>query len=277
MDENGENREPQLGRTIHGEDPARAESPAYLSIRNLFLGIFAVIILGGLVHICLTVAFFTVTGTRPGEKLVTELPEGLFTGQPGLQVAPERDMQILRLTEDARLRGFEIDEQSGRARIPIDAAMDLIAAQGLPVTPANVPTRFAGDSGFAFSPTQAPPGTPLFQGTFPPFPTEAPRTPGPPAGAGQPGAALFQELGCSSCHQQTSTDIAPSLVGLYGEEVPLEGGQTVTADEAYLAESILNPNARIVAGYQPIMPSYENRVSEEELQALVDYIVSLGD
>jgi cytochrome c oxidase subunit 2 len=93
----------------------------------------------------------------------------------------------------------------------------------------------------------------------------------------QAGEQLFTQLGCSSCHADTSEVRAPQLAGLFGQPVPLEGGGSVTADENYIRESILFPMRQIVAGYEPIMPSYEGRISEEQLLELVSYIKSLGD
>ena len=90
------------------------------------------------------------------------------------------------------------------------------------------------------------------------------------------GDRLFRSLGCSECHSEGGSGIAPSLHGMYGEEVLLEGGETVLADEAYLRESILSPTARVVSGYPPIMPSFQDRVTEAELAALLSYIRSLA-
>jgi cytochrome c oxidase subunit 2 len=90
------------------------------------------------------------------------------------------------------------------------------------------------------------------------------------------GEQVFQEMGCMSCHVDGAGTIAPSLEGLFGQLVTLEGGQTLTADESYLRESILLPQEKIVAGYNPIMPSYQGRISEEQLIQLVEYISSLG-
>jgi cytochrome c oxidase subunit 2 len=89
------------------------------------------------------------------------------------------------------------------------------------------------------------------------------------------GEALFQQLGCVTCHQADDGGRGPSLVGVFGQEVQLEGGQTVMADEEYLRESILNPRARIVAGYPSIMPTYQGQVSDESLQQIVAYLKSL--
>jgi cytochrome c oxidase subunit 2 len=92
----------------------------------------------------------------------------------------------------------------------------------------------------------------------------------------QAGEQLFAQLGCSSCHSATSDALAPQLAGLFGAQVPLEGGGTVVADENYLRESILFPMRQVVAGYEPIMPTYEGRISEEQLVELVAYLKSLG-
>jgi len=90
------------------------------------------------------------------------------------------------------------------------------------------------------------------------------------------GAKLFQQLACSNCHKADGSGRCPVLVGLYGRTVPLVGGQTVKADEAYIRESILRPDAKIVAGYQPIMPTFQGLVTEEGVAQLVEYIKSLA-
>jgi len=69
---------------------------------------------------------------------------------------------------------------------------------------------------------------------------------------------------------------APSLAGVYGNTVHLTNGQTVTADDAYIRESILSPAAKIVRGYQPVMPSFQGQLSEEQILDLVAYIRSIG-
>ena len=65
------------------------------------------------------------------------------------------------------------------------------------------------------------------------------------------------------------------LDGLFGKTVTLQNGGTVTADEAYIREAILNPAAKVVAGFQPIMPTFQGLVTEEQLLELVEYIKSL--
>ncbi len=89
------------------------------------------------------------------------------------------------------------------------------------------------------------------------------------------GEGLFQRLGCATCHRGESGALGPSLGGLFGSRVRLQSGQTVVADEDYLRESILNPQAKIVAGYQPVMPTFKGQVSEEDLLQLITYIKTL--
>lgn len=88
------------------------------------------------------------------------------------------------------------------------------------------------------------------------------------------GRALFTSLGCISCHG-TVGRIAPPLEGLYMTKVGLRTGETVIADDNYIRESILYPNAKIVEGYQAIMPSFQGQVSEDDLLSLMAYIKSL--
>jgi cytochrome c oxidase subunit II len=103
---------------------------------------------------------------------------------------------------------------------------------------------------------------------------------GATAGAGavsmvDAGAALFAQLGCATCHKGASAGRGPVLAGLAGTEVKLAGGRAVRADDAYLRESILDPQAKVAAGYQPIMPTYKGLVSEEQLLQLIAYLGSL--
>jgi cytochrome c oxidase subunit II len=95
-----------------------------------------------------------------------------------------------------------------------------------------------------------------------------------PAAAGQ---QLFQTLGCASCHGANGEGgRGPTLSGIFGRDTLLEGGQKVRVDEGYVRESILNPQAKIVAGYQPIMPTFQGQVSEDQLVQLVAFIKSLS-
>jgi cytochrome c oxidase subunit 2 len=89
------------------------------------------------------------------------------------------------------------------------------------------------------------------------------------------GQKAFQDLACSTCHRSDGQGRGPMLEGLYGSRVPLANGEIVVADEAYLRESVLSPSAKVVAGYQPIMPTFQGLVSEEQLLALIEYVKSL--
>ena len=97
----------------------------------------------------------------------------------------------------------------------------------------------------------------------------------PPESPVVAGEKLFTELNCITCHRPDSAGRGPVLVGIFGRPVGLAAGDTVVADEAYVRDSILNPAARVVAGYQPVMPTYQGQVSEEQLIALIAYIQSL--
>jgi cytochrome c oxidase subunit 2 len=90
------------------------------------------------------------------------------------------------------------------------------------------------------------------------------------------GEKLFVELGCINCHKPDSSGRCPSLVGVFGSEVALAGGGRVKADEAYIRESILQPSAKVVATYQPIMPTFQGVVTEEGILELVEYVKRLG-
>ncbi|MFZ5779958.1 MAG: cytochrome c oxidase subunit II [Pseudomonadota bacterium] len=90
------------------------------------------------------------------------------------------------------------------------------------------------------------------------------------------GARLFRSRGCSGCHGPAATVHAPPLEGLFGHPVPLQDGSLVAADEQYIRDSILLPQAQLAAGYPPIMPTFRNVLSEDELLRLVAYIKSLA-
>lgn len=90
------------------------------------------------------------------------------------------------------------------------------------------------------------------------------------------GEQLFTAKACFTCHSTDgSTKVGPSFKGLFGSEVRLQGGNAVTADEGYIRESILQPNAKIVEGFVPAMPSYQGQLSERELNGLIEYIKRL--
>jgi len=90
------------------------------------------------------------------------------------------------------------------------------------------------------------------------------------------GQKLFRQLACNTCHTGDASARGPVLDSLYGRSVQLQDGTTVVADEVYIRESILNPRAKVVAGFQPIMPTFKNQVDEEQVLELIDYLKSLG-
>ena len=90
------------------------------------------------------------------------------------------------------------------------------------------------------------------------------------------GFAAFRRLGCSGCHDPRSTVHAPDLAGLYGRSVHLQDGRTVVADDAYIRDSILLPKRDVVAGFAPIMPSFQGQASEEDILDLIAYLKSTG-
>jgi cytochrome c oxidase subunit 2 len=99
---------------------------------------------------------------------------------------------------------------------------------------------------------------------------------GPSAPLQDTGRALFVQLGCATCHRSDVQGRGPSLVGVYNKPVLLADGRTVMADENYVRESILDPTAKIVNGFKPVMPAFQGIVSDEQLNALVAYVKSLS-
>jgi cytochrome c oxidase subunit 2 len=90
------------------------------------------------------------------------------------------------------------------------------------------------------------------------------------------GEKIFAELGCVTCHRTDTQGRGPNLQGVFGKPVLLADGRTVTADENYIRESILDPGAKVVNGFKPVMPTFQGLVSEEQLNALVAYVKSLS-
>jgi cytochrome c oxidase subunit II len=99
-------------------------------------------------------------------------------------------------------------------------------------------------------------------------------------GAGKPlalaGAQLFQKLGCAACHLPQGNGQGPSLVGVFGRTVKLTSGRTIEANEDYIRGTIAHPGVNVIAGYQPIMPTFKGLVGEEGMQQLIAYVKSLG-
>jgi cytochrome c oxidase subunit 2 len=92
----------------------------------------------------------------------------------------------------------------------------------------------------------------------------------------QRGAKLYSDLACSTCHLDTGTGRGPSLKDILGKTETMADGTTVVVDEAYLRESILNSQAKIVKGFQPLMPTFQGLISEENLVALIEHVKSMS-
>jgi cytochrome c oxidase subunit II len=95
----------------------------------------------------------------------------------------------------------------------------------------------------------------------------------PPAEAG---AKLFLARGCAQCHSVDGrTGVGPTLQRLFGSHVPIKNGDAATADENYIRESILEPQARIVAGFEPVMPTFKGKLQDREITAIIEYVKTL--
>lgn len=240
---------------IGGDNTTAAEEASFLNSRTLWISLIGLVVLIGVVLAISALLFGYFTSTRePGVVQQEVAPPG-----PRVLPDPAAPLDVLRATEQANLNSYGwVDRDAGVVRIPIERAMEIIAGQGLPVAEGSAGRSGPGqadESGFG----------------------QATVVPDDPAALAEAGAQVYQQLGCGGCHTEESTSTAPTLIGLYGEEEQLADGSTVTVDEAYLQDSILNPQAQIVEGYQPIMPSYAGRITDQQLAALIAYLQSLGE
>jgi cytochrome c oxidase subunit 2 len=89
------------------------------------------------------------------------------------------------------------------------------------------------------------------------------------------GEQLFSDLSCNTCHRNDGSGRGPSLVNKFGQPQKLVDGTSVTMDEAYVRESILTPQVKVAAGYNPLMPTFQGLLSEENVIALVEYVKTL--
>ncbi|MGH7890724.1 MAG: c-type cytochrome, partial [Thermodesulfobacteriota bacterium] len=95
----------------------------------------------------------------------------------------------------------------------------------------------------------------------------------PPAELGE---KIYKEKGCNACHSLDGSKIVgPSFKGIFGHTVELQDGSTVDVDENYIRQSILEPQAQVVKGFAPVMPSFKGILSDEDVTALVAYIKTL--
>jgi mono/diheme cytochrome c family protein len=90
------------------------------------------------------------------------------------------------------------------------------------------------------------------------------------------GRTLFQERGCVGCHRPDATGVGPTLHGLFGSPVQDPACGVAIVDESYLREAIENPSATVAVGFTPVMPTFAGLLTEEELQALIEYVKSLS-
>jgi cytochrome c oxidase subunit 2 len=92
------------------------------------------------------------------------------------------------------------------------------------------------------------------------------------------GELLFLKRGCTQCHSvDGSGGTGPTLKGVFGHEQVLADGSRVAVDENYIRESILEPMAKVAAGFDPVMPTYQGRLKDREIDAVIAYIKSLKD
>ncbi|PYY19523.1 MAG: cytochrome c oxidase subunit II [Acidobacteria bacterium] len=89
------------------------------------------------------------------------------------------------------------------------------------------------------------------------------------------GQKVFASMGCPTCHTGADNARGPNLYNLYGRMVRTEDNRTALADEGYIRESILNPSAKIVYGYQNIMPTFQGQLNEDEMIQIIEYVKSL--
>jgi cytochrome c oxidase subunit 2 len=99
------------------------------------------------------------------------------------------------------------------------------------------------------------------------------------ASMAEQGERLFVQYHCAGCHRGSQTVHAPRLEGVYGRPVPVQQGKEVRftlADYRYIRDSILRPKSEVVAGYEPVMPSFEGQITEPDLLKIIAYIKSIG-
>lgn len=90
------------------------------------------------------------------------------------------------------------------------------------------------------------------------------------------GEQLVQRNACLTCHSTDGSVIqGPSFQGIFGSEREIESGETITADENYIRESILEPNAKVVSGFNPVMPAFAGTLDDRQIEAIIEYLKTL--
>lgn len=98
----------------------------------------------------------------------------------------------------------------------------------------------------------------------------------PPEKLWEGGQKLYSQRGCKQCHSVDGTaGIGPSFKGIWGHSQVLSGGGSVVVEENYVRESILNPQAKVVLGFEPVMPTYQGRLKDKEITAIIEYLKTL--
>lgn len=106
-------------------------------------------------------------------------------------------------------------------------------------------------------------------------PGEAP-APAAPKSLADLGKEVFFAKGCQACHTTDgSKGLGPTHKGIFGTTEELEGGGTAVVDENYIRESLMEPAKKVVKGFQPIMPTFQGQLTDEEINALIGFIKSL--
>ncbi len=215
---------------------------AFLNTRTLVIALSVFILLIVVALAGAWILFQIYPASSPLQATPVSLVGGTITPPgPQLQANPEADLQNYQSTQQAILSSYGyVDKNAGIVHMPVDQAMQIYIQKGMP--------------------------------TFPPAPTSSAPTQVASSPAAE-GEQLFTSLGCVACH---TTGVGPNLKGVYGSQVQLQGGGTVVADDAYIRESILQPQAKIVQGYGPIMPSFQGKVTDAQINALIAYIKSLS-
>lgn len=87
------------------------------------------------------------------------------------------------------------------------------------------------------------------------------------------GEYFYKSRGCIQCHSLDGTPKnGPSFKGLFGKDEKMTDGSTIKVDNNYLRESILEPQAHIVAGFRPIMPTFKGQLTDQDITAIIEFI-----
>jgi len=90
------------------------------------------------------------------------------------------------------------------------------------------------------------------------------------------GKMLYEKQGCSTCHTIDGTPkVGPSWKGIWGKMESMSAGPAMKVDENYLRESMMDPQAHIVMGFSPAMPTYQGKLSDKDIDGLIEFIKSL--